>query len=107
MHNVHSTIVFECPVLLHLRPAGEIVKLVSKYDAVLTIHKEGTFAYATSVLDLIALSVSPGDEIRMTAVGVDADRMLDAVRIMLLTYTRKGGGIKVDNALKRFAAASA
>lgn len=80
---------FECPLSIHMALAGEITKLVDKYDAVLTIGKNGNFSSTTNLMHMISLGIRSGDKIRLTAVGSDADKMLDAFRIMLLTYSEQ------------------
>ncbi|MFC7405235.1 dihydroxyacetone kinase phosphoryl donor subunit DhaM [Georgenia alba] len=60
---------------LHARPAATLARLVSGYDATVTVNGVD----ATSVLALMALGLRKGDEIHVAASGTQAAEALDGV----------------------------
>ncbi len=60
---------------LHARPAAELVRLGSRFDAALTING----APVTSLLRIIALGLERGAEIDVAATGIDAQKAVDSV----------------------------
>ncbi len=87
---MNRSIFFESPFCIHMRPASEVAKFVDRFDAVVTFYKGGSFASASSVLDLMSLDIDEGDNLRITAVGHEAEQVLDSLCIMLLTLCHKG-----------------
>ena len=64
---------------LHARPSVIIVKTVQKYDAQVTIHRNGQNVDAASILDLLSLGAAQGTELLLTAKGRQAEEVLDAL----------------------------
>jgi phosphocarrier protein HPr len=69
---------------LHARPAAMLVKLASRYDADVTVEKDGTKVSGKSILGLMTLEASFGSVLRVTAVGADAERALDEIEQLIL-----------------------
>ncbi|RRC95173.1 dihydroxyacetone kinase phosphoryl donor subunit DhaM [Schaalia canis] len=63
------------PVGLHARPAAVLARVASRFDAEVTIED----ADATSVLELMALGVSQGQDVTVAAEGPEAVEALAAV----------------------------
>ena len=54
---------------LHARAAAKFVKLVSGFDAEVTVSKDGTTVLGTSIMGLMMLAAAPGMRIEVTASG--------------------------------------
>ncbi|MCX8093915.1 MAG: HPr family phosphocarrier protein [Candidatus Goldbacteria bacterium] len=79
---------------LHVRPSGTLVEIAKKYDCSIYIHKDGMehynfklngipFMNVSSVLSLVGLCASMGDEITFIAYGKQAKDALDAIEALL------------------------
>lgn len=64
---------------LHARAAGKLVNLTDKFKATVTLEKGIKIATADSVMELMMLTASPGDEVIIKATGPDAASALKAV----------------------------
>jgi phosphotransferase system HPr (HPr) family protein len=78
---------------LHMRPAGDLVKIAIKYKCVIYIHKPGMNHYSIkvkgkpylnvqtvlAVLPLMSLAISKGDVIEFIAYGEQAEEALKAI----------------------------
>ena len=64
---------------LHARPALVIVKTVQKYDAKVTIHRGNQTADAASILDLLSLGQEQGTQLILSAKGLQAKEVLEAL----------------------------
>jgi phosphotransferase system HPr (HPr) family protein len=64
---------------LHVRPAGELVKLANSFEADVTLIANGAEADAKSVLDLMVLEAGQGDDVRVRAKGADAEEAARAI----------------------------
>lgn len=67
------------PIGVHARPAGEIAKISSSYDAEVTVRLGGRSARATSVSELMLLDIPEGAELEFTVRGKDAKKAADAL----------------------------
>lgn len=78
----HSAKVMICNGLgLHLRPASQLVKLASKFEACeLTLTKNGQTINAKSIMGVIMLAAEQGSEIMIEANG---DNSADAVAALV------------------------
>ena len=72
---------------LHMRPAAEVSKLASGFDALVALYKDGKIAHAHSVVELLTLGAFHGDEIKVTAVGNEAEQALQAVTNYFENYS--------------------
>ncbi|WP_042700369.1 HPr family phosphocarrier protein [Thermococcus sp. PK] len=56
---------------LHARPAAIFVETAKKFKSKITVSKEGNTADAKNILQLLALGIDYGDEIKIIAEGED------------------------------------
>lgn len=68
---------------LHARAAAKFVKLASQYQAEVTVTKDGTSVSGRSIMGLMMLAASPGTDLQLSAVGVDAAAALDAIAALV------------------------
>lgn len=71
---------------LHARPAAEFVKLANTFKSEILVSKDGLEVNGKSIMGVMMLAAEPGSEIRIRAVGVDAEAALDA----LLDLVKRG-----------------
>lgn len=75
----NETVEIKSRLGLHMRPAAEVAKLASGFDAIIALYKEGNIAHAHSVVELLTLGAFHGDTLKVTAVGNEAEAALEAV----------------------------
>ena len=68
---------------LHSRPASELVKIASQFDADIKLHYNGQDANAKSILGIMVLAIEPGAEIEVSANGEDEDKALEAIEELI------------------------
>jgi phosphocarrier protein len=68
---------------LHARASAKFVQLASSFDAEVTVEKDGVAVGGTSIMGLMMLAASPGCHIRISAVGPDADRVMEALAALI------------------------
>ncbi|WNB86733.1 HPr family phosphocarrier protein [Cellulomonas sp. ATA003] len=74
------------PEGLHARPAALFVKLAGEQPATVTISKDGGDPVAAnSILAVMTLGASAGDDVVLAADGEGADASLDALEQFLTT----------------------
>ena len=72
------------PAGLHARPAAQIVASVQPFEAQITIETPGRRrADARSITALLSLGATVGDDVTLSAHGVDAQQVLDAVEAIV------------------------
>ena len=71
------------PLGIHARPAGELAKLIKKYDCHFVIKANGHTAENGSIVQLMALGASQGCILRCSAEGPDAAAAIREVRQFL------------------------
>jgi phosphocarrier protein len=64
---------------LHARAAVQVVQLASKYDAELSVTKEGQTVNGKSIIGLMMLAAAKGQEIEVSAEGPQAEAVVDAL----------------------------
>ena len=64
---------------LHARASAKFVQLVSGYDAVVEVEKDGVSVGGTSIMGLMMLAASPGCAISVTARGPEAAAVMQAL----------------------------
>jgi len=64
---------------LHARASAKFVQLVSGFDAVVEVEKDGVTVGGTSIMGLMMLAASPGCTITVRARGAEAEQTLDAL----------------------------
>ncbi len=77
----------ELPILnkrgLHARASAKFVQTVERFDAELTVTRNGESVGGTSIMGLMMLSAGIGTSITVTATGPQAQAALDAVAELL------------------------
>lgn len=64
---------------LHLRPASILAKMADGFDSAITVCCNGSVAEAKSVLSMILLEASYGNEVTVIAKGRDANNAMVAI----------------------------
>ena len=68
---------------LHARASAKFVTLVSDYDALVHVEKDGSKVGGDSIMGLMMLAASPGCCITVTASGAQATEVLDALGALI------------------------
>ena len=73
--------VFRVPVQegLHLRPAAMLVSAAERYEADITIQRDGFAVSARSIMGILTLEAAFGAELLVEAAGEDAEDALAAI----------------------------
>ena len=69
---------------IHARPASKIVKEAAKYKSIIKIKKEEKVFDAKSIISLMAMAVSKGEQVTIIAEGVDEDLAINAMTNLIL-----------------------
>jgi phosphocarrier protein HPr len=64
---------------LHARAAARFVQCAERFDAEITVTKDGTTVGGTSIMGLMMLAAAPGSVIQVTAEGPEAKEALAAL----------------------------
>ncbi len=64
---------------IHARPAAQLVKTANKFDADITIEKDGEEADGKSIMGLMMLAAGHGSVLTVTTEGTDAEDALTAI----------------------------
>ncbi len=67
----------------HARPAAMFVKKAMKFEAAITVAKDGAEVSGKSIMSLMTLEAHRGTKISVTAVGSDAGDALDALEALV------------------------
>lgn len=62
---------------LHARPAALFVQLANRFDAKITVTKDGQEVNGKSIMGILMLAAERGSEILITAEGDDAKEAMD------------------------------
>lgn len=62
---------------LHVRPAGLFAKIASRFDAEITVEKDGSVVSGKSIMALMTLEATCGTVLKVTAEGPQAKEALD------------------------------
>ena len=73
---------------LHARPAGRFVTLAARFESEISVGRGDEWVDGSSVLSLLSLAASSGTVLRIRAVGIDAQRAVDALGELLETPLR-------------------
>lgn len=68
---------------LHARPAAEFVKLSSKFASEITVEKDGLEVNGKSIMGVMMLAAECGSQLRIRAVGQDADEAVEALATLV------------------------
>jgi phosphocarrier protein HPr len=64
---------------LHARAAAKFVKLLDGFDVTVTVERGGMSVDGRSIMGLMMFGAGPGTEIRLSAVGSEADAAMAAL----------------------------
>lgn len=67
------------PTGLHTRPGTEFVQLAKKFQSEITIRKDNKTGNAKSIIKVLKIGISCGDEIEITASGNDEESAVDSL----------------------------
>jgi phosphocarrier protein HPr len=70
---------------LHARASAKFVQTAEKFDAYVTVLKDGHSIGAGSIMGLMMLAAAPGTVIRLVASGREASPALDALEALVAT----------------------
>jgi phosphocarrier protein len=68
------------PEGLHMRPAMQFVDLANSFNAEISVSHQDICADAKSIMQMTMLAATCGTRLKITAVGSDADRAIQALR---------------------------
>jgi phosphoenolpyruvate-protein phosphotransferase len=68
---------------LHARPAAQLSTLARRFQARVLVHKGKAHAPATSVTEIMALDLGKGDQVWLSAQGVDGTEALAALKALI------------------------
>jgi len=66
-----------------MRPAGELVKVTSRFRSRITVERDGLEVDGKSILGVLMLAAGQSPDIRVRAEGVDEEEAIEAVRKLL------------------------
>ena len=75
---------------LHARPAAEIVKVASKFQAEVTLVREDLEVNGKSIMGVMMLAAEQGSELLLRADGPDAEQVLDALSTLVANKFGEG-----------------
>jgi phosphocarrier protein len=70
---------------LHARPAAEIVKIASKYQAEVTLVRDDLEVNGKSIMGVMMLAAECGATIVLRAAGPDAEQAVEALASLVAT----------------------
>jgi len=76
---VEATFVVKSELGLHARPAGRFVSLAGGFEAEIQVARGNEWVSGKSILSLLSLAAAPGTELRIRAVGPDAQAAVEAL----------------------------
>ncbi|MBK5243068.1 HPr family phosphocarrier protein [Clostridium sp.] len=68
---------------LHARPASVFVKTANKFKSTISILHGDDVANAKSIINIMSLGLSKGEEIKIVAKGVDEALAIEALRTLV------------------------
>lgn len=75
---------------LHARAAAKFVTTASGYEAEITVSRDGRSVNGKSIMGVMMLAAARGTEIKVNAVGHDAEAALDAIGSLINDYFGEG-----------------
>jgi phosphocarrier protein len=70
---------------LHARASAKFVQCTAKFDASVTVAKDGQSVSGTSIMGLMMLGAGPGSEILVRASGNQAREAMEALERLIAT----------------------
>ena len=77
-------LIIENKLGLHARPAALFVQIASKYDAQVSIAKDGIEVNGKSIMGILMLAAEQGSEVVLKTDGKDEKEALQALKALLL-----------------------
>ena len=71
------------PQGLHARPAALFVQIVSKYDSIVTIQRDGEKVNGKSIMGILTLGAQRGCDVVIEADGDDAEKVMQELEDLL------------------------
>ena len=68
---------------LHARASAKFVQTAGRFDAQVTVHKDGHSVTGTSIMGLMMLAAAIGTTVTVRAAGSDARAALDALSALV------------------------
>lgn len=68
---------------LHARATAKFVQCCEKYDAVITVSKDGETVGGSSIMGILTLGAAQGSTITVTATGPQAKEAIDALETLV------------------------
>ena len=68
---------------LHARASAKFVQCAAKFEAQVTVSKDGSSVAGTSIMGLMMLGAGIGSEISISATGPQAEAALDALQALV------------------------
>ena len=75
------------PTGLHTRPGNQFVKLAKEFEADITVTKGDKSFNAKSLMKLMKIGISQGDQIELRCDGADEEQALSKLREFLANLT--------------------
>jgi phosphocarrier protein HPr len=75
---------------LHARAAAKFVTTASAYQSEITVSRDGRSVNGKSIMGVMMLAAAKGTEIRVNAIGDDAEAALDAISSLINDYFGEG-----------------
>ncbi len=69
---------------LHARPAAEFVKIASSFESEITLAKNGKSVNAKSIMGVMSLGVSKGDQVDLIVDGSDENEAITTIENFLI-----------------------
>lgn len=68
---------------LHARASAKFVQTVNRFNATVTVEKDGVSVGGNSIMGLMMLAASPGCCIRISATGAEASEVIAALETLI------------------------
>ena len=68
---------------MHVRPAGLFAKVSSRFNADVTVEKDGNVVSGKSIMALMTLEATCGTVLKVTASGPQARQVLDEIEALV------------------------
>ncbi|MFN7102304.1 MAG: HPr family phosphocarrier protein [Pseudorhizobium sp.] len=68
---------------LHARASAKFVQTVGRFDAAVTVSRDGMTVGGMSIMGLMMLAASPGCSVEVSATGLQAAEALDALEQLI------------------------
>jgi phosphocarrier protein len=75
---------------LHARASARFVQTAERFDAEVTVTKDGTTVGGTSIMGLMMLAAGPGSVIQVAATGPEAAAAIEAIAALIADYFGEG-----------------